>query len=343
MNALSPIGSTDHLLHIGPHKTGSTAIQVALFGVRDRLAELSVYYPGQKRRRREASEGLFAAMKRGETTTPEWEALVAEVAAVTDMRVCVSDEQFGKGTHVHAEKIVTDLGGDNPHIVAVARGYDRYLPSQWQERVKAGVTASYEEWLRTIFDPESTDWERQNVWTAHDTPDLVTRWTSLVDPSRFTLVVADERNRDQLPRTFEALLGLPTGILQPKPGRSNESLSLTQVELIRAVGLRLESAGLPFMTYRQLMKQVLRDVRTTVAPSGPGRPQTPRWARELIAELTAKRVEFLRQTDVTVVGDPAWLVGAPVDEPIAGEWSGEPVEPPADVVAGIADKVLATV
>ena len=38
------------LLHIGPYKTGSTAIQQALFDQRDVLAEHGVLYPGRWRR-----------------------------------------------------------------------------------------------------------------------------------------------------------------------------------------------------------------------------------------------------------------------------------------------------
>src|SRR5213075_2388892 len=113
VTAVPAIGPTDHLLHIGPHKTGSTAIQVALFGARDRLAELGVHYPGRKRRRREASEELFAAVRRGEpdAATPEWDTLVEEVATAGEVRVCVSDELFGKGTLAQAERVVRDLGG----------------------------------------------------------------------------------------------------------------------------------------------------------------------------------------------------------------------------------------
>lgn len=341
MTQIRPIGAGAHLLHIGPHKTGSTAIQLALFRARDRLAQHGVYYPGQKRRRREASEELFAAVKRGTSSpTPAWDALVAEVTDQSAMRVCVSDELFGKGSLDQAARVVRDLGGDEPHVVAVARGYDRYLPSQWQERVKAGVTASYDTWLRTVFDPGSTTWERQNVWHAHDTAALVERWTTLVAPASFTVIVADERDRDQLPRTFEALLGLPGNLLQTRPGRSNESLSLAQVELVRAVGVRLRDRDLPAPEYRRLMKRAVREARSRMAKSGPGRPQTPPWARELIAERSARRIEFLTETDVNVVGDPGWLEGTPVGEPIPGEADPVTVEPSEDVVSDLVAELV---
>jgi hypothetical protein len=326
--AIDMIGETDNLLHIGPHKTGSTAIQVALFSARDRLAELGVYYPGQKRRRREASEELFAAIKRGDADapTPFWDALVAEIAAAGEQRVCVSDELFGKGSLAQADRVVRDLGGGRAHIVAVARVYDRYLPSQWQQRVQAGVALSYEDWLRVVFDPDSSDWERRNVWHAHDTQALVERWTQLVDPGRFTLIVADESDRQQLSRTFESLLGLPEGLLETKPGRSNQSMSLVQVEFLRAVESRLLGEDLAYDDYRALVRRATREITRAVPRSGPSRPRAPRWARELMARRSEERVEYLLGTAVNVIGDPESLRGTPVDEPLPGEWNGEPAQ-----------------
>jgi hypothetical protein len=339
MTQTTSVAPGEHLLHIGPHKTGSTAIQVALFEARDRLAELGVYYPGQKRRRREASEELFAAIRDGAGTrpTPAWDALVEEVAGVGRLRVCVSDELFGKGTPAQAQRVVKDLGGERPHVVAVARVYDRYLPSQWQERVKAGVSWSYEEWLRVVLDPDSHDWERRNVWHAHDTRSLVERWTQLVDPSRFTLVVADETDRQQLPTVFEALLGLPAGVLEAKSGRSNESLSLEQVELLRAVVRRLLDEQLPFADHRRLVKRAVREVRSRVPRRGTTRPAIPPWAKELIAERSAQRVAFLKSTAVSVVGDPEWLLGTPPSAEIVDD---DPVRPSPQQVSELVSVLL---
>ena len=44
-----PDGNGRRLLHIGPHKTGTSAIQGALFLARERLAAQGVIYPGQGR------------------------------------------------------------------------------------------------------------------------------------------------------------------------------------------------------------------------------------------------------------------------------------------------------
>ena len=121
--------------------------------------------------------------------------------------------------------------------MAVARRLDSYLPSQWQERVKAGERRSFEDWLRVVLDRSSGEynWDRNNVWHAHDTKRLVERWVAAVGEDRFTLIVSDESDRELLPRTFEDLLGLPHGTLRPDPSRSNRGLTWAETELVRAV------------------------------------------------------------------------------------------------------------
>ena len=53
------------LLHIGPYKTGSTAIQQALFDRREELAQHGVYYPGAWRRLFREGHALMEWAPRG--------------------------------------------------------------------------------------------------------------------------------------------------------------------------------------------------------------------------------------------------------------------------------------
>ena len=302
------------MLHIGPHKTGSTAIQVALFAARDALLEHGVYYPGKARRPRAASEELFRAVKKGDTgALKRWDALVAEVGSAQERVVCVSDEQFGKGSREIVGRIVGELGDEKAHVVAVARPLDSYLPSQWQERVKAGRPETYDEWLRIVFGDQK-HFERGNVWNAHDTQRLVDRWLAFVPPERFTLIVANESDRNQLPRVFEQLLGLPDGLLELVPDKSNQSLVLAEVELIRGVNRALREQGLPLAKYQPWLKHAVRAASAYDGPRpGPRKPLMPAWADELVRERSDARVEAVKNLPVNVVGDPEWLRARPAE------------------------------
>ncbi|MCW2852073.1 MAG: hypothetical protein JWM84_1737, partial [Nocardioides sp.] len=59
----------------------------------------------------------------------------------------MSDENFARAESPVMERIVTELGGPEGHVVAVARRLDRLLPSVWQERVKSGHAGDFETWL----------------------------------------------------------------------------------------------------------------------------------------------------------------------------------------------------
>ncbi|MEZ5096236.1 MAG: hypothetical protein R2731_08970 [Nocardioides sp.] len=317
---LLPVGS--RLVHIGPHKTGSTAIQSALHDVRDRLAEYDVHYAGSRRRPRRAGWALGLGGRPAGSEQPPahlWTQLVREVRESTADRVCISNEDFGRAKRPQVAQIVADFG-PQVHVVAVTRRLDRYLPSQWQERVKAGETRPYDEWLRDVLadDPEWS-WDRHNVWFSHDLGRLVPRWVEAVGADAFTLIVTDEADRTQLPRTFERLLGLPEGLLQPVPDRSNRSLSWAETELFRAVNaVAARRDWSPAQRRRYARHPILEGLAEAGRAPGPSGPPLPGWAVDRVRELGLKRAEQARSLGVRVVGDPASLLlpePPPVGEP----------------------------
>lgn len=326
-----PLPEGARLVHIGPHKTGSTAIQVAFQEARGELARHGVTYASGGRGHRPDKAG-WAFGVRGRPAGSErppikfWRQLVREVEEGGDHRVCISNEDFGRATPQQARKLVNQLGGERVHVVAVARRLDRYLPSQWQERVKAGDQRDYDTWLRVVLDTEDEEfaWDRKNVWFSHDVGDLVGRWVDVVGPDRFTLIVSDEADRELLPRTFESLLGLPAGLLKPNPSRSNRGLTWAETELIRVTNELVEQQGWSRPQRRLYLKRgVLADMQRRPAPAGPKSPPLPEWAADHLRARSERRIEQIRSLDVHVVGDPESM-RMPDDVPTAVP----PLEPP---------------
>lgn len=340
---LVPEGS--RLVHIGPHKTGSTAIQGALHEARAALEEHGVHYAGAGVRPRQAGWALGIAGRKAGTPVPpmrHWDELVRDVRDAGPRRVCVSNEDFGRATPEQTKKVVGDLGGDavHPvHVVAVARRLDRYLPSQWQERVKAGQSKSYEDWLRVVLAEESDAWDWRNVWRAHDTAGLVRRWTAEVGAESFTLIVSDDSDRDLLPRTFEQLLGLPEGLLEPRPDRSNRSLSWSEVELVRSLNQASRRNGWSKDLHDSLVKQqVVRTLRgLPPAQVGPRTPPLPAWALDRVREISDARVEAIKTLGVRVVGDPE-VLRVPADLAVGSTSDCPPV--PVETAAKVLEAVI---
>jgi len=318
--SVEPLPAGANLIHIGPQKTGSTTIQRVMHRRRHQLAELGVVYPGPTMRPLAAGAEIGFAVPRGKQAAPPgaWADLVAQVTQPGDRRVCVSHEAFGRATPAQVERIVGELGGDRPHVLAVVRRYDSYLPSQWQQRVKAGELRSYEEWLRVVLDggPETYAW--RNVWMPHDTVELVGRWAARVGAENITLLIGDEDHRALLPDVFERLLALPPGALRQEDGRgggANRSLSYPETELLRATMARAAERDLPDeMSYWLLHQGLIASLVKAPYPAGEARiPPLPGWAHDRVVELSDARIAGLRDAGVRVLGDLEGLRVAPRD------------------------------
>jgi hypothetical protein len=300
------------LLHIGPYKTGSTAIQSALFEARDVLAEHGVAYPGRWRRAMRPGWAVLGYTPRGRRPTPisVWEEFSAEVRAATasGMRACVSTEDFGSAGPPRIARITDDLGADSLLVVAVLRRLDRLLPSQWQERVKSHDTITFDEWLTRVLGEDADDREHQRFWASHDVVAMAERWIPFVGKERFVLVAADEGDPDVVPRSFEQLLGLPDGVLALPPA-SNASLSHNATELVRRINELFEAEGWPDTTYHRLVQQgVVRQIVNGPRPPSEERiPQLPGWAAARVGEISRRRLDELDARGICVVGARAGL------------------------------------
>lgn len=307
---LLPEGSV--LLHIGPYKTGSTALQGALFDARDGFGPYGVSYPGVWRRAAREGWSVLRWSPRGRPPPPPlsfWKGFAADVRAQAEagMRVCVSSEDFGATSAARAAEIVEDLGGERVHVVTVARRLDRLLPSAWQERVKGFDPRTYDAWLHEVLGDAPSP-ARKAFWRSQDVLRTIDRWTRVVDADRFCVVPADDTDRGLLFGLFEGLLGLPAGTLAV-PEATNASLSANACELLRRVNVAFAEEGWSdalynATVYRGAVQEMLAAGRS---PLGEPIPPLPGWARERVSELTERRVAGLLSSGVRLLGDPATL------------------------------------
>jgi hypothetical protein len=299
------------LVHVGPFKTGSSAIQAALANARPALPEHGVVYPGRGTRDRRAGWAVLGTRPRGRPvpTPDEWDTFAAEVRAHADKRVCISNEDFGRAGAQYVERIVEDLGRDRVHAVIVARRLDKLLPSQWQERVRCYEELTYEQFLEVVLaEGEPTSPAAKAFWQSHDLAAVIDRWASQVGPGRVTVVVTENADRELLPRTFEEMLGLPQGFLQ-LDSRSNPSVSYNAIELHRRVNEAFRVNGWPDDVYHHLMQNgVNRAVQQVGPTTDETMPPLPDWAADRVRELSVARVDALRQSGAQVVGDADALI-----------------------------------
>ncbi|MEV7365656.1 hypothetical protein [Streptomyces sp. NPDC091299] len=325
-----PLPAGTRLLHIGPHKTGTTSVQAALFAARDTMAAHGVDFPAHTRHPMEAALAACArpAMM-GDTVPTEghWRRLVEQVQATGTRTSVVSSEFFAdaEGDETIA-RIVRELGGPGalaggaepgtpgrPHVLVTLRPPAKVLPSQWQQYVQNGLRMGYEDWLDHMLRKPPYEKPTPSFWRRHRHDRLVERWAGVVGPERVTVVVVDDRDRGGLLRTFESLLALPAGLLKEVPEAANRSLTSAETEMLRRLNIEFRGHGLPDELYSALVRNgaVLR-MKSSCAP-GPDdhRIHTPRWALEEAAAVGAEAGARIGALGVRVVGDLSLLAEAP--------------------------------
>ena len=205
------------LLHVGVHKTGTTALQAALFDARQELRSQGVTYPG--RARSHYMHGLAAIGRRrgwanggAVPRSSLWDDLVAATTKAVDSRVIISGESFCEATEEQAAQIVRSLGGDRVKVVVTLRPLEQLLPSTWQQYVKAGSSLSYGPWLDDVArGPGAPKPATPSFWHRNEHARQVAKWVSASSTDRVCVVVVDPRNRMGLFEDFEDLLGLQRG------------------------------------------------------------------------------------------------------------------------------------
>jgi hypothetical protein len=295
------------LLHIGPYKTGSTAIQSAMFARRDEMDQYGVSYPGNWRRLFRVGHALLRWAPRAYQVpdVSRWDDFAAGVRATTDRRVCLSTEDFGRIQKLErTRKIVEDLGADRLHVIAVARAYHRLLPSQWQERVKSHGVSGYEEWLRLVLGDDEEAEAHRSFRTSHDVAWMTSMWLPHLPPERFTIVATDDSDRQLLTRTFEQMLGLPDGFLT-LDDNSNASLSFQATEMLRGINEVFERRGWSDQAYtRYLQRGLVQALQAGGrSPQETSIPPLPGWAREAVRQRSQARIQAIRDSGINVVGD----------------------------------------
>lgn len=306
------------LLHIGPHKTGTTALQGALHRARPQLRAHGIEYAGRERQHQQAALAVTGGLGLAGDPIPDprrWDRLVEQVNAETERRVVVSSEFFNGADEETARDIVESLGGDRVHILVTLRPLAKILPSAWQQHVRNRLEVGYDEWLDGLFNQPPYDWPTKSFWRRHRHDSLVERWAGVVGTDRLTVVMVDERDRDGLMRTVEELLGAPNGLLEPDD-HVNRSLTYAETEAIRQLNIALHGRSWPGRRYKDVVRMgMIQNLQLGYQPTpDEARIRTPRWALERAARIGSDAAKRIADSGVRVVGDLSALGALPESE-----------------------------
>ena len=308
------------LVHIGPHKTGSTALQGALHLARDAMESYGARYAATGEHAHRAARALVggSTVRFGPPPEPAvWDEFAREVGEAGDRRVIMSAEAFDAASPEQIAKLRDDLGPDRVHILRMVRRYDRILPSWWQEHVKSSIGGQpWPEFVERILAADDNWFWRRSSYAA-----ATKVWADVVGPERVTVVIVDETDRDWLFRVTERLLGLPAGLLVPNPEAANPSLSRADAEMTAGVNRVIHARKWNRQAHTKYVWSGIVTAlgRAASDPAGGRILLSDKHAR-LVSELAEAHIADLRGMGVNVVGDLDWLevqpsAGATADDP----------------------------
>ncbi len=333
------------LLHIGPPKTGTTSLQGAFHLARAAARQQGVHYSGYDRHSATAVRAVVGLKSPWSTDRKPphiryWNFLAREVRGSDARLVVLSSEDFAQADEPTIRRIVGDLGDRRIHVVLTLRPLARLLPSQWQQNVQNRYSKPFATWLAATFDPDEKSpgaKRRAGFWRRHRDDILVRRWADVVGVANVTVIVLDDAEPERLYRTFEGLAGLSAGTLQVDRALANRSLTLPEVEAVRAFNRLYKAERLPKPLYTRVLRRGAAPILKRRQPP-PGEPRLvlPAWAAERVASVAGEIAEGIAATGVHVIGDLESLAR------VEGSSDEAPTETlvPADVAATLAMGVL---
>ncbi len=319
---LAPVPSDGILVHLGTHKTGTTALQADLEALAPQLAQRGVSYPHTAESTRAAAQALtgnqhgwaaggdplFADVDARPTPQKRrklWRRYVREIESQPG-RVLISCETFCQANDAQAGRLVRDLGPDRVHVIVAFRPLQALLPSTWQEYLRGGRTTPYEDWLAGVLadppDPQMTP----SFWRRNDIPALVNRWTDLVGTAKVTVAIIDAKVDVKVRRAMEALLALPEGTIAETGavGAANRSLTRAECEFVLAVN----AAARDSVSMRDYLELIRFGAVPAMVDGRVPHPSElglglPDWAVPRVQELGRAHAAWLRSSGVAVLGD----------------------------------------
>jgi hypothetical protein len=325
------------LVHIGPHKTGTTALQAAFHAQRDAAEAQGVHYAGRDRHSASAAYALLGDDRKSRSMV-HWYLLRREIQGSDARCVVFSSELLSNAQPAVIRRVVRDLDPARVHIAVTLRPLARIVPSQWQQGVQAGSRIAYDAFLDAITNKPSGR-VGTTFWHRHRHDALVERWADVVGRDRVTVIAVDERDRMMLLRSFEQLTALAPDTLHLVPDNLNRSLTFPEVEAVRGMNRQLRAAGVPLELLRRVNESSMQSLKRRRPPDGEQRVETPQWAVDAVTETEREIVANLRRWRIRVIGDLDALATL-VASPLAGDHSDAPPAIPVDVVAWLATSIF---
>lgn len=334
------------ILHVGFHKTGTTAIQTSLYYSRSELLNHKITYSYSRARAQHQaawslSQRLWGWTGRGGTTTSPalWDKFVKHVDS-TAGTVLASSEFFSEASLEQIQKIRNDIKTKDVKIVFTIRPLVKLLASSYQQYLKYGIKATYEEWLHAQLDEPGKTKMTPSFWQRNFHGKSISQWAEVFGASNVTVMVVDETQPHKLYDQFNEFLGLPQNFLSEQKTGGNRSLSVEEIEFLREINIQFpkERSWSEYTTF--IREKAIKSLTDGKFPENGRKLLTPQWAQDISAKLTSQSVQQINLAGVRVIGHLEALPQAKVAEGLDQPTGTMPIQAAVTALLSIDQRIV---
>ena len=317
-----PMPQKQLILHVGFHKSGTSALQESFAVQRAELQAAGVLYPsiGRKAHHRIAwalTQRAWGWKKRGGEVTPfkHFSKMASFINRSNSPKIVLSSEFFSELTTEQIQKIVSGIRGRDVKILFTLRPLAKLLSSSYQQYLKYGTKADYVEWLHSVLDEPGVSKINPTFWQRHMHGEVISRWAEAFGKENVSVLIVDEQRPEFLYESLNDYLGLAAGFLKPQATGTNRSLSLEEVSLLLELNRRFpkERQWNEYLVF--IRNGYIRQLTDHVPlKEGSQKLLTPKWAVEKANALATQSKEKIKYLGVKVYGEIESLDSATVPE-----------------------------
>lgn len=299
------------VIHPGFHKSGTTALQESFALNRELLRDHGIYYPsiGTKAHHRVAwalTQRPWGWNKRGgERTSPKyWDRMVTRIRNAKEETVILSSEFFSELDGEKIRKIRSEIKGREIEVLFTLRPLAKLLPSSYQQYLKYGTKAKYDEWLHSVLDNPGESKISPTFWQRHSHGKNIAKWADIFGKANVTVLIVNEAEPTFLFDEINKFLKLPIGTINAAPSGSNRSLTMEEISLLLELNRQFPKERV-WDEYEVFVRAgYIRELTDHVPPaSDKARLLTPDWAINKANELGREIKREIELLGVRVIGD----------------------------------------
>lgn len=288
------------VLHIGPHKTGTTSLQAALRAARDELSSVGVLYPttgaGRTDARIRGQHNLAWSTLGDHRQRPElgsWSNLRTEIDKSDCSHVLISSEAFSRLDREGVESVRKELRGYDVRVVYVVRRHEEIVLSVFGMTAARWNTLSAADFFEKYINEEMTTGQiGTTVRTFLHRPKLEP-WIETFGKDAARILVYDTMLPDYV-GSIAAAVPIPQQLPEIRLEKLNTAKSLPHIGIVTSVCRALEG----LMSAEEFDVELAPHISNRFSPFAESLPRLRGLPDESISQISARAaadVEWLAQ------------------------------------------------